>query len=304
MAEASASAAQGPVPTLPAEDRIRETAKWLTVSLAAVGGLVVTGTQFSNLGAVHVGSPRFWVIVISAALAASGTGLILAGAVKTATTEPVKLSDFTDKGWAQDMALQEGIEGGAPALAKIYKEALDRREQTYHEYVDDNENQFKLRQSERAEARALQLAYIVRNVSRVASYEKVANQWKRSTKMVFWGAVAALLGILAFIWAINPPAAVKASEASPAVIGQVASRMLTLEPAGQRALAKALGQDCKVDQPLEVVHLAKTDTGPDVLVQQDGCKQVRLIITASWGHLQEPAPTLPAQETPKPAPSP
>lgn len=80
--------------TLPAEDRIRETAKWLTLSLALLGGVVVAGTQFSSIGSLDPGGSRFWAAVVGGIAAAIGTAAILLGAVWTATTPSVSLENL------------------------------------------------------------------------------------------------------------------------------------------------------------------------------------------------------------------
>ncbi|EMY36146.1 hypothetical protein D477_000645 [Arthrobacter crystallopoietes BAB-32] len=289
--------------TLPAEDRIRETAKWLTVTLGAVGGVVIAGTQFSNLGAIQPGSWRFWVVLAGAVLAAAGAAVILSAAVKAATTPLLTLEQIPNAGLAKETAEREGFEGGVPALVTDFRNALNDRDAAIRANLD-NPNQETELAANVAQTRAIHLSQVVRKVSRVASYEVVADRWKKLSWTIGEGAGVSLLGLLVFIWAINPPAKVAASEASPAVVGEAAMRMLELEPAGQRALAKDLGEECRVEEPLRVAHLATTDTGPDVLVQQDGCKPMRLIITNRWGHLEEPPPSLPAEEEATPAPSP
>lgn len=297
-----ADEAAPPPPTFPAEDRIRETAKWLVVSLAAVGAVIITGTQFSSLGSVQLWTPRFWAVLIGAIFAAAGAWQILQAAVSIATTPPVTLQTLQKlpkAGMAQQTALQEGIEGGIEDLVEDYKDAVDARDSAIHAHLDNPGNQGARTDAEVANARAIHLTYIVRNVLRIGSYESVAEKWKEASRSIAWGSGISLLGLLIFIWAVNPSPAAKASEAGPAVVGEAAPRTLELSPDGQRALATELGDECDVEQPLEVAHLASTAAGPDVLVVQEGCKQVRLIVTDRWGDLKEPPPALP-----EPAPEP
>jgi len=67
-------------------DRIRETAKWLTVSLAALGAILIAGSQLSDLGTLELWSKRFWAAIAGAAVAVAGTALILWLAIWIATT--------------------------------------------------------------------------------------------------------------------------------------------------------------------------------------------------------------------------
>src|SRR5512144_1087454 len=77
-----------------AADRIRETAKWLTVSLAAIGGVLVAGTQLSDIGSLEPGSDRFRVAIVAAVVAATGSALVLWATTSTATVSAVSLIDL------------------------------------------------------------------------------------------------------------------------------------------------------------------------------------------------------------------
>ncbi|MHA7209590.1 hypothetical protein [Arthrobacter sp. MDT1-65] len=289
--------------TLPAEDQIRETAKWLTVSLAAIGAVVVSGTQFSNIGAVQADSDRFHHILWAAGLVTVGVGIILYHAVRTATSEPINLAEVEADTRADKLARLMGNYDGAKDLANKFSTALDERDtalsNSYANPADQNANV----RAKTAMETAQNLGHIVRTVTRMASYEAVAKRWQRAMIFIGIGAALSLAGLMIFIWAINPPKAAAASEASPAVVGEAALRTVTLEPLGQEALATRLGDDCDVTQPLSVLHLDNTDTGPDVVVQQQGCKALRLIITHSWGKVEEPPPPLPDEVEPQETPA-
>jgi len=69
-----------------AADRIRETAKWLTVSLAAVGGVLVAGSQLSDIGALEPGTDRFTAAIVGAAIAAFGSTVVLWTTIWTANS--------------------------------------------------------------------------------------------------------------------------------------------------------------------------------------------------------------------------
>lgn len=286
--------------TLPAEDQIRETAKWLTVSLAAIGAVVVNGTQFSNIGAVEVGSERFTYVLMAAGLVAVGVGVILFYAVQTATTKPVNLAEVKKDSQADKLATLMGNFQGAEDLSTRFTQALDARDEAINLTHDNPTDPSAYDNARIAQERAHYLAQIVRTVARMASYEKVSAQWKSAMKFIGIGAALSLTGLMIFIWAINPPEAVAASEASPAVVGEAALRTVTLTPLGQESLGAELGTACDIAQPLTVLHLDDTGTGPDVVVQQQGCKTLRLIITDSWGRLKEPPTPLEAEPTATP----
>ncbi|MFD1210905.1 hypothetical protein ACFQ36_02465 [Arthrobacter sp. GCM10027362] len=278
--------------TLAAEGRIRETAKWLTVSLALLGGVLVAGTQFSSLGSIEVGTDRFLAAVLGGALAALGAGLILAAAVWTATTPPVSLQKLKAADLPKDTFLLEQRESVAK-LRDEYRSALDERNDAIANNLarPTKATELALR---RADIRAVHLSGIVQNVLKVASYQSVARRWKWAALIIAGGALLAFVGLMFFIWGVNPPAAAKASSAVTAVVGETATRTIRLSPVGQARLKEKLGAGCDVSKPLRVLHLDDTAAGPDVVIQQDGCKPLRIVLNLSWGDLTKPAPPAPA----------
>jgi hypothetical protein len=50
-------------------DPIRAAAKWLVASLAAIGGVVIAGTQFSSVGELEPWSDRWWTAIAAVAVA-------------------------------------------------------------------------------------------------------------------------------------------------------------------------------------------------------------------------------------------
>ena len=91
-------------------------------------------------------------------------------------------------------------------------------------------------------------------------------------------------------WDSNPPEDAKASLAAPAIIGSLSEQSLTLSPAGQEALNVKLGAQCAISEPPKILFLSSTDAGPDVIVQQEGCNPVRLILGSEWGTVVKSAP--------------
>src|ERR1700722_3018849 len=80
-----------------AADRIRQTAKWLTISLATLGGVLIAGTQLSDIGKLQQSSSRFIVAVSGGGIAAAAAVTILAFAIWVATTPAVSLTQLATK---------------------------------------------------------------------------------------------------------------------------------------------------------------------------------------------------------------
>jgi hypothetical protein len=122
--------------------RIRETAKWLTVSLATLGGILVAGTQLSAIGKLNVGTARFWAALVGGGVAAALAGLILWLSILIATSRAISMSDvLRDKDkrpggidWLYaDSHFLDGYQD-ARALDEAYLSALNARDEGYREF--------------------------------------------------------------------------------------------------------------------------------------------------------------------------
>lgn len=280
-----------------AGDRIRETAKWLTISLAVIGGVLTAGIQLSNIGALEVGSERFLLARDGATYSAIGTAVVLFGAVWTATTPPVKFSTLKSRRYLNDDVLLQGVEN-LENLKKRYKNALADRTSKVDEYLSYQEKGVNEGYSSsaadeakrRADAADDRLAYydaLVRNVIEIASYRRLASRWFMSAVIILAGALFAAYGVVIFIWATNPPETATASAASPASLGGTSKGVVRLTPAGQSALREDLGANCIVTGNLTVLLLAKTGMGSDVVIQEKDCQPLRVLVTDEWGSFRE-----------------
>ena len=206
-----------------AANRIRETAKWLTLSLAALGGVLVAGSQLSDLGALEPGSVRFGITVAGAVLAAAGAAVILWQTTKAMATSVVTLSALasatppagTEQVVHDPMLL--GFHADAGALSSAYSTALQESEATYATYTaaptDANRSATEL-----ADIKATHLGDTVQALLEVASYEHVSATWRAARTAIVAGALLAGLGVGMFAWGANPPPDVVASLATPLVL--------------------------------------------------------------------------------------
>lgn len=277
--------------SLAAEDRIRETAKWLTVSLALLGGVLVAGTQFSSLGSIEPWGDRFWAALTGGAMAAVGAAAILFGTVWTATTPPVSLDGLEHSNWPHDKFVLE-LRENVGELRDHYKTALEKRNESIKANLANPTSETALA-AKTADVWAVHLANIVQNVLKVASYQSVSSRWKRASRIIAAGATLAFVGLMVFIWGVNPPAVAKASSARAAVVGEVSTQTVQLTLDGQARLAGSLGTSCNASQPLQALYLEQTAVGPDVVILQKGCTPLRIVLTDSWGIVRT-SPTAPA----------
>ncbi len=270
-----------------AADRIRETAKWLTVSLGTVGALLLAGTQFSSIGELIPGTTRFWIALGGGLLAGLGTFLVLVGSVRTATTPVITLDELAGtkppggtKHVRKDRQLL-GVHNSAKELADAYFTATTQRRTAIDEYYADPENDAKEDEAERAQSAATIVGEQVARLIALSSYEHLSHRWRQALALLGIGGAIAAIGVAAFVWAANPPDEVKASTLSPGVVKSAKQGTLTLNAAGREAL-DAPGA-CDVRGPVDVLIVGTTDAGPDVVLTAAGCDLKRAIITPTWG---------------------
>lgn len=271
-----------------AGDRIRETAKWLTVSLAAIAGILLAGTQLSSFGKLPAGSDRFWVAIIGIALGAIGTGLILGFSVWVATARGQSLAEL-----AQDDDLGQSSQEHAswPRVRALKDEVLLQGFADVHALKEDY---LEALRAYRAPTRTdsdvtavRQLSGVVQNVLTVAVYLRLVFRWRLASVFIALGAAVAGAGVVGFVWAANPPPAAAASMVTPGFLDKAEPKTLVLTQQGAAALKKDIGSAaCAVTTTVEVDVLASTDSGADVLVDQPGCPKARFIVTSFWGHIR------------------
>ena len=274
-----------------AADRIRETAKWLTLGFAAIGAIMVAGSQLSSMGSLEVGSGRFWYAILGGAAASIGALAALLATAWTATTPAVTLSALvakTPKG-ADSVVKDKGLLQGyadVGALSGAYETAVtDRKTALEAHYGNINDANLKNR-AEVEENRAMMLHGIADGLVSVVAYSHLAHRWSVAVKWIVGGALVAAGGLGLFAWAANPPADAKASAASANVLTTPSSKTVMLTADGVEALKGKLGDGCDTAKSLNVLVLGDTPSGPDVLIDNDGCAVLRVVMTTAWGTVQ------------------
>jgi hypothetical protein len=274
-----------------AADRIRETVKWLTVSLATLGGVLIAGSQLSNLGKLQPSSSRFMVAVLGAGLAAAATVIILALAIWVATTPAVSLTTLATKpprGLGDILSDPRFLDGRDTVreLDDAFKAALNARNSAFAAQAKQFNEANKVA-AEAADAEVVSLSGTVDSLLAAVTYLRVAYRWRRAGVALLVCGVLAAAGIGAFAWAANPPDSVIASMAIPSVLTTPETVAVTLTPQGQKALGNALGPHCAVTSTLRALSLGYTGAGPDVLIQQKGCNTTRFVAVTNWASVQK-----------------
>jgi hypothetical protein len=292
-----------------ASDRIRETAKWFAVSVAALGAVVAAGSQLTDIGKLDLNSGRLWIAVAGAGVAIAGALVILWVVVDTMTGEAVSLHGIATQTPAgaeaavADPTLLAAFSNVA-AVESEYMEAVEGRRTAYDDARAHPGDQDKINVANLADNRFVAIDQVVGPLLNVVSYQHLAHAWKNARIGIVVGAVAAAFGVGVFAWAAHPPPDAAASMAAANVLTAPEQGRVQLTAAGMSALPQSVGAACWSKPPegtagqpspsgsaaavtVQVLVLAKTDAGPDVLIDQTGCNQVRVLLGSSWGTLTE-----------------
>ena len=228
-----------------AADRIRETAKWLTISLATLGGVLIAGSQLSDIGNLQPSSSRFaaWrSSAVASPLPRPSPFSRSPSGLRSPPRSVLKQLAAKPPAGLGDTLEDPQFLGGRSTVKQLdaeYTAALNARNTAFATLGQEDS------QANRATAEAADLPSLFSLSDTVTSLiADVAGTCVSLVPMESSVPVAALLacgvvaaaGIGAFTWAANPPAEVKASMATPSVLTTPETITVTLTAQGQMAL--------------------------------------------------------------------
>lgn len=227
---------------LAAVDTIRATARWLIGAFAAIGGVLVAGTQLSAVGSLSVSSPRLWIAAGGFALALLGVGGVINAAVAVLTPTHTNLAMLAGAAQRHDPrdelsavvdfihrnpAFFYGYAANVVDLQKEYLAAIQRQHDAFEEYwgslnaqgpaspqrrgrllrrasPEVDGSNAKEAEAKLASLRLESLERYIKYLTDVAHYERIQRRFhKRRSSMAAY-AILAALGIAVFTWAANP----------------------------------------------------------------------------------------------------
>jgi len=257
--------------TQAAVERYRDVAKWLITVFAALGGVLVAGSQLTAIGSLDLEEDRWRLLIALAglALALAMAVVIVSSALRVLEPLPLFLKDVV----------------GDPELA----EELDRRPErlpfgsTSVADLDDKLGTAlgspALSEPEKDGWREEARRFIGQ-----ARVVKVRSRFRRAWRRMAWAGPLATIGIVAFAYAANPPESPPDDGASaPAVLPPPAPVRLHLTPNGRTALGSALGRGC-VRAPVPALVIGGDLRHPRVVVlPEQGCRPAQLVLSPSLG---------------------
>jgi hypothetical protein len=183
-------------------DRIRDAAKWLVASAAAVGAAMLAGSQLSRIGELGVGWPttvdtaRLWVAGAGAVAGLAAVVYAIWSAVQILLPKLVLVSDL-DRAWERPPSHL------APVVAQF------RRNPKYLQGFATPGDIIAARDALIAEhadqARIADLDERITAIEDTATHEALKAEFGRTLRRLMRATAVAAVGIVAFAWAANPP---------------------------------------------------------------------------------------------------
>jgi hypothetical protein len=198
-----------------ANNRIRDAAKWLVASAAAVGAALIAGSQLSTIGKLEVGWPtsvegaRLWVAVAGAVLGLVGVVWAIWSAVQVLLPQHVPVA-----------ALANAWDAPRHPLAPVA--TFFQENDKYLQGFDTPAAIITARDEHVAELATLpagdpgapplhaaigDLDQRITAIEAMANHEALKAMFRRTLRKLLAATAVAAFGIVAFAWAANPPAA-------------------------------------------------------------------------------------------------
>jgi hypothetical protein len=277
-------------------DRIRETAKWLIVSFAGVGSVLVAGSQLSSLGSLEPWSDRFLVALAGVAVALVAVVVAIYKVSTVLVLDPLSLRTLATSRDATVAEIRRDLEGddslvprgSLDSLYKDYHGAVVAQLDTYDAYRA-GPTPSTLGTAQGADAYAQTQSALAQNVLAVARLLRVSKAFKDQRKWLFGMTVVGAAGIVTFAAAANPPEEPAPEPApAPALVREGSSATIMLTETGKTLLQPRLREGCNTDA-LRVFTLDVARAGIDVVTMPTRrCNGIRFTLTPLLGSVTTP----------------
>jgi hypothetical protein len=259
-----------------ANQRLRDTAKWLLTSFAAVGAIIVAGLQLSSIGKLTSESPqaRIWATLLGIAVAAIGVAIAIGFMSSVLAPHLNSFRSADENTDAADRALEEPL-GMTYEQLKTKISERDAAVTKARQEHGTNSSEYRTALAARDKWEPTR-----RDALTLIGAELLWDRYKTARIAVIIAIFLVLGGVVAFAWGANPPD--EAKQKPQVALGQAPLLLkVTLTPAGVAALKDARGCTHKTFQVLSIS--GTIDKREVVTVPRAGCKPVRFVLTAELG---------------------
>lgn len=280
-----------------AVSHVRDTAKWTLAAYAAIGAILVAGSQLSEIGSFDWRDPRLWVAVTAVAASLTAIAAAVHFVVSVQTAGEVSLADLADQESAQEQA-----GGGSVHPFVLRNQALLAGYDNVRTLQDDYLGYIKDRyEVSRADDRVADaqiygrwvsyLGKVVAQLLAAARYDEVSRAFSQNLRRRILGpALAAGFAVGVFAWAANPRE--EEGRAAPvAGFRTPVEAVVALDSTDRERLGAALGSACDTSAIRVLVLTFESATVEVVSVPENGCQVARFPIerTAVQPAVQEGA---------------
>jgi hypothetical protein len=281
-------------------DRIRETAKWLILSFAGVGSVLVAGSQLSSLGSLELWSERFLIALGGVAVGLVAVIVAINLVSNVLVQDPLSLRSLADSNDGTVREIRNELEsddsllpgGSLKTLYTDYREAVRAQASTYKAYRDALDQKEPeptrvanaLASAKAADAYAQTQSAIAQNVVAVARLLNASKAFKKQKVWLVGMTIIGAAGIVTFAAAANPPEDPPPEPAAaPALVRPGNLVRVRLSETGKAVLQERLGADCSTDA-LRVLALDVSRAGIDVVtLPTSRCAGIRFTLTSLIG---------------------
>ncbi|MDG4821535.1 pentapeptide repeat-containing protein [Asanoa sp. WMMD1127] len=198
-----------------ANQRVRDAAKWLIASAAAVGATLIAGSQLSNIGLLPFGWPtsvanaRLWLAVLGAVLGLAAVVFAIWSAVRILLPRYVLIGDLVTA-WVDRRHPLWPVVAFFQAHPKYLQgfatpaELVERRTATIATYERGGDATVE------AEIRDLDARIVA--IEDMATHEALNDAFRAALRRMVGAVSVAALGIVLFAWASNPPPATPSAD--------------------------------------------------------------------------------------------
>jgi hypothetical protein len=268
-----------------ANTQIRDTAKWLVTSFAAVGAILLGTIQLSTVGKLTNDSPHDRIVATEAGAAMALGGLILilyfTSSVLIPFVSSFRLADRHKSTAKKVLDDKEVLGYGYQELKDKWQEAADAADVAENAVSEAGDAVTPAQTADltKMNAKFEEMRVRKRIALALVGSELLRDRFETARLVTVTGVLLAGIGLALFAWGSNPPA----TPEKPAVSLESAPVRLTvhLEPTAVTALAKPRG--CSAAD-LTVLQIGGTPTAREVVsVPAGSCRAVRFVLTQALG---------------------
>jgi hypothetical protein len=292
---ADEKAAEPASPLARAADRIRESAKWLLASFAAVGATLIAGLQLSDIGSLPLDADNKRAVATAVGLTVGLLGVIVAVAAASSVVTKSFVTLRSLAGASASDSVKQAIEGDKALLGgfdsidelhSAYAAAVEARESALRVHYENPSDPAKATKAEAAQQWARTVGIAQRAVLDQASYDRLRNAYSNARWGILVGAGLTAAGIAAFAWGSNPPE----PQIVPVLVRTPTEVLVAIDPEDRASFQRILGSNCDLSAIDAMAVSVVGETYQVVSIPNESCESALFKVPAYRGEVRPKPP--------------